>query len=89
MDHPSLITSQTRIAEGAINRVFLRDLLEARVAIRGGRLTVTRGGRPLAEARYSHTVRGGSKIEGLVIRPGNEGLGIRELLERSLGKSIN
>jgi hypothetical protein len=84
VDHPSLITRQIALRSQSVQRVFLEDMLEARVSIYNGIIRVTRGGQRLAIGRYTHTVRGGSKIEGLQVEPAGQGIGIEDLIKRSV-----
>jgi hypothetical protein len=84
VDHPSLVTRAVQLRTGMITRVFLGDMIEARVSIRDGIIRVTRAGRRLAIGRYTHGMRTGSRVQGLQITTEGEGLGISELIERSV-----
>lgn len=84
VDHPSLITTTVRLREGMIERVFLADMQEARVSIRGGILRVTRGGRRLAIARWKEPgLIGVGALTNLGVEPEGAGIGIEDLLLRS------
>lgn len=87
VDHPALITDAVVLRTGMINRVFLTDMVEARVSIRAGVIRVTRGGRRLAIGRYTHGMIRGARVQDLEITPEGAGLGIRELIERSVART--
>jgi hypothetical protein len=84
VDHPALITQAVPLRAGMINRVFLSDMLEARITIRDGVIRVNRGGRRLAIGRYTHGMISGARVLDLSLEPHAEGLGIRELIDRSV-----
>jgi Phage Mu protein F like protein len=87
VDHPALITRDIRIADGIRTRVFLGDMVEAVVAVRGGVIRVTRPGNPwrlLAEGRFTHGLVRGPRVQGLRVTDRGQGLGIEELLQRSI-----
>jgi hypothetical protein len=84
VDHPSLVTRTVPLVEGRITRVFLSDMVEARVRIMGGVVMVSRGNQRLATGRISRGVLSGVRVDNLQIKPSAEGLGIRELIDRSL-----
>lgn len=86
VDNINQISHATRIAEGAINRIFLTDLYEARLTVRNGVLRVTRRNETLATARYTHGVFSGPRVQDLRVTPAGEGLGIEALIQRSLGR---
>lgn len=87
VDHPSLITRDVQFRAGMIERVFLTDMLEARVSIRDGVIRVTRAGRRLAIGRYTHGMIRGARVEGLTITSEGQGLGIEDLIRRSLART--
>lgn len=86
VDHPSLITREVRLREGMRERVFLSDGLEAIVSIRSGVLRITRPAgthwERLAIGRYTHGMMRGQRVQNLIVDV--DGLGIRELIERSV-----
>ncbi len=81
---PDQVTTAVTLRGTMRTEVFLPDMLSAWVSIRGGVIRVTRGNQRLAIGRYTHGYWHGSRVDGLVISPGADGLGIRELIERSL-----
>lgn len=84
IDHPSLITRSVQLEEGAIERIFLTDMLEARLTIRNGVFMVTRGGKRLAIGRFTHVRKLGPNVLDIRYSPGAENIGIDELVQRSV-----
>jgi len=84
--HPSLITREIRLRDNMRERVFLTDMVEAIVSVRGGVIRVTRPGHPwrlLARGRYTHGVFTGARIRDLEVSAEGQGLGIERLIEAS------
>lgn len=87
IDHPSLITRSVALQNGAIERIFLTDMLEARLTIRDGVIRVTRGGQRLAIGRFTHGRQTGAQVLDLRFTAGAENIGIAELVQRSLAQT--